>query len=205
VQFWGGMGYMRTTRVNRFWRDGRLGSIGGGADEVMMQHHRQDHGHPAAEGPVTMFIHLLIANRGEIACRVIRTAHAMGCARWRCTPTPTRTRCMCGGRQARVLGEPRRHSYLNIDRHHRCRQRQSGAGRGAPGLRLPGRERRLRARLPRRRPGVRRPVARGHPPLGTRPRPSADAPQPACPACRATTARTSRTTAGAEAQRIGWP
>ncbi len=36
VQFWGGMGYMEETRVNRFWRDTRLGSIGGGADEVMM-------------------------------------------------------------------------------------------------------------------------------------------------------------------------
>jgi citronellyl-CoA dehydrogenase len=36
VQFWGGMGYMEETRVNRFWRDTRLSSIGGGADEVMM-------------------------------------------------------------------------------------------------------------------------------------------------------------------------
>ena len=36
VQFWGGMGYVEETRVNRFWRDTRLGSIGGGADEVMM-------------------------------------------------------------------------------------------------------------------------------------------------------------------------
>ncbi len=36
VQFWGGMGYIEETRVNRFWRDSRLASIGGGADEVMM-------------------------------------------------------------------------------------------------------------------------------------------------------------------------
>ena len=36
VQFWGGMGYMEETRVNRFWRDTRLSSIGGGADEVMI-------------------------------------------------------------------------------------------------------------------------------------------------------------------------
>jgi citronellyl-CoA dehydrogenase len=36
VQFWGGMGYMEETRVNRFWRDTRLSSIGGGADEIMM-------------------------------------------------------------------------------------------------------------------------------------------------------------------------
>jgi len=36
VQFWGGMGYMEETRVNRYWRDSRLASIGGGADEVML-------------------------------------------------------------------------------------------------------------------------------------------------------------------------
>ncbi|MGB7184387.1 MAG: acyl-CoA dehydrogenase family protein [Burkholderiaceae bacterium] len=36
VQFWGGMGYIEETHVNRFWRDSRLGSIGGGADEVML-------------------------------------------------------------------------------------------------------------------------------------------------------------------------
>ncbi len=36
VQFWGGMGYIEDTRVNRYWRDSRLGSIGGGADEVML-------------------------------------------------------------------------------------------------------------------------------------------------------------------------
>ena len=36
LQFWGGMGYIEETRVNRAWRDSRLGSIGGGADEVML-------------------------------------------------------------------------------------------------------------------------------------------------------------------------
>ena len=36
VQFWGGMGYMEETRINRYWRDSRLASIGGGADEVML-------------------------------------------------------------------------------------------------------------------------------------------------------------------------
>ena len=36
VQFSGGMGYMHDTRVNRYWRDTRLSSIGGGADEVML-------------------------------------------------------------------------------------------------------------------------------------------------------------------------
>ena len=37
LQFWGGMGYMMESPINRIWRDGRLSSIGGGADEVMLQ------------------------------------------------------------------------------------------------------------------------------------------------------------------------
>ena len=36
LQFWGGMGYTLENRVARMYRDGRLASIGGGADEVMM-------------------------------------------------------------------------------------------------------------------------------------------------------------------------
>lgn len=37
LQFWGGMGYMMDSPISRMWRDGRLTSIGGGADEVMLQ------------------------------------------------------------------------------------------------------------------------------------------------------------------------
>ena len=37
LQYWGGMGFMEETNVSRAFRDGRLGSIGGGADEVMLQ------------------------------------------------------------------------------------------------------------------------------------------------------------------------
>ena len=36
MQFWGGMGFTWENRISRAYRDGRLGSIGGGADEVMM-------------------------------------------------------------------------------------------------------------------------------------------------------------------------
>jgi citronellyl-CoA dehydrogenase len=36
LQFWGGMGYTYENIVSRAFRDGRLGSIGGGADEVML-------------------------------------------------------------------------------------------------------------------------------------------------------------------------
>jgi citronellyl-CoA dehydrogenase len=37
LQFWGGMGFMKESHISRIFRDGRLTSIGGGADEVMLQ------------------------------------------------------------------------------------------------------------------------------------------------------------------------
>ena len=37
LQYWGGMGYMWENKTARLFRDGRLLSIGGGADEVMLQ------------------------------------------------------------------------------------------------------------------------------------------------------------------------
>jgi len=36
LQFWGGMGYTWENKVSRMYRDGRLASISGGADEVML-------------------------------------------------------------------------------------------------------------------------------------------------------------------------
>ncbi len=36
LQYWGGMGYMWDNPVARAYRDGRLASIGGGADEIML-------------------------------------------------------------------------------------------------------------------------------------------------------------------------
>jgi citronellyl-CoA dehydrogenase len=36
LQFWGGMGYMWENPVGRAYRDARLSSIGGGADEIML-------------------------------------------------------------------------------------------------------------------------------------------------------------------------
>ncbi|ORE86195.1 acyl-CoA dehydrogenase-like protein [Oceanococcus atlanticus] len=36
LQYWGGMGYTWENPVSRFFRDGRLISIGGGADEIML-------------------------------------------------------------------------------------------------------------------------------------------------------------------------
>ena len=50
MQFWGGMGYTWDNLVSRMYRDGRLGSIGGGADEVML-------------GIICKFMHTLPARR----------------------------------------------------------------------------------------------------------------------------------------------
>ena len=36
LQYWGGMGFMWDNPIARMYRDGRLASIGGGADEVML-------------------------------------------------------------------------------------------------------------------------------------------------------------------------
>ena len=36
LQYWGGMGYMWESRISRSYRDSRLKSIGGGADEIML-------------------------------------------------------------------------------------------------------------------------------------------------------------------------
>lgn len=36
LQFWGGMGFTNEVEVSRAFRDNRLLSIGGGADEVML-------------------------------------------------------------------------------------------------------------------------------------------------------------------------
>ena len=36
LQYWGGMGYMTESEISRMYRDARLTSIGGGADEVML-------------------------------------------------------------------------------------------------------------------------------------------------------------------------
>ena len=36
LQYWGGMGFMWDNPAGQLYRDGRLASIGGGADEIML-------------------------------------------------------------------------------------------------------------------------------------------------------------------------
>ncbi len=64
-----------------------------------------------------MFEKVLIANRGEIACRVIKTAKKMGIADGRrLFRRPMRTRCMSRlANESVCIGPPAaRDSYLNI-------------------------------------------------------------------------------------------
>ena len=44
LQYWGGMGFARDNLVSQFYRDGRLSSIGGGADEIMLTIIRKSEG-----------------------------------------------------------------------------------------------------------------------------------------------------------------
>jgi citronellyl-CoA dehydrogenase len=37
LQYWGGMGFMNETPISRLYRDFRVSSIGGGADEIMLE------------------------------------------------------------------------------------------------------------------------------------------------------------------------
>ncbi len=102
-----------------------------------------------------MFKKILIANRGAIACRILRTVQAHGHrAPSPCIPRPTRTRRTCGWPTRRTASGPRRPPRVICAASASSKSRAQSGARGHPSrLRLPVRERRLRRR-PAKRAGI---------------------------------------------------
>ena len=60
---------------------------------------------------------ILIANRGEIAVRVIRACRELGIDLSRCIPMPIAVRCMSAWPTRLIIGPPPpRESYLDMDK-----------------------------------------------------------------------------------------
>ena len=110
-----------------------------------------------------MFTSLLIANRGEIACRVIKTAKRMGIRTIAVYSDADREAAACQarrrGRAYRRLGRAR---LLPLDRQDRCRLQADRRRGGASRLRLPLREPALCRRARKRRHHLRRPAGQSH-------------------------------------------
>jgi hypothetical protein len=106
---------------------------------------------------------VLVANRGEIARRIFRTCRTMGISTVAVFSDPDRhAPFVAEADQAFALGgSTSAESYLRIDRIIDIAQR-SGATAVHPGLRVPGRERRVRRSGHRRRADLDRSFPTGH-------------------------------------------
>ncbi len=154
------------------------------------------------------FEKLLIANRGEIACRIVRTAERMGLATVAVFSDADRDAMHVAlADEAVLIGPaPAKDSYLRIDAIIEA-ARETGAEAVHPGYGFLSGERRFRAGLCRGRPGIRRSVGRDHPADGLEVGgQGADGSRPASRSCPAITARTRALRPCRQAaDRIGYP
>ena len=109
-----------------------------------------------------MFRKILIANRGEIACRVIKTARRLGVRTVAVfSEADANARHTRLADEAVLIGPPAaRESYLDIDRIIAA-AKQTGAEAIHPGLRFPVRERGFRGGVRGERHRVHRAAGRG--------------------------------------------
>ena len=158
---------LRRRRDARSPRDAhrRAARRGAKAQEGLARLPREAQARAGRVDELRMFSKILIANRGEIACRVITHRAPDGHrAPSRCTPTPTRRASTCA-RPTRRCGSARRRRASRTCAATRSSPRRSetGAAGDPPRLRLPVRERGLRRGLRGGGRGLHRPARGGDP------------------------------------------
>ena len=155
-----------------------------------------------------MFAKILIANRGEIACRVIKTARRLGIKTVAVYSDADRgaRHVAMADEAVHIGGSPARESYLVADKILEA-ARRTGARGDPSGLRLPVGECRLRRGLRQGRAwssSARRPPPSA--PWAPRAKPRRSWRRPGCRWCRAITATTSRPSCWPRRPtRIGFP